>query len=113
MKKAKPRKDSKFPALKDMTFEWSNEKWARQFLPQIRVASLVVQRDDKALERIMAGYVKDGVATEILEAWLDTEEHLRALTALLHCALARSSIVLERMGHESAKPPAGLKESRA
>jgi hypothetical protein len=114
MKKAKPRKaDSKFPAL-EADFDWSNEEWARTFLPQIRIANLVIQRNDKALEKIMAVYVENGMVTEILEAWLDTVEHLEGVKQLLTCALARSSIVLKRMGYESAKPiGAGRKESRA
>lgn len=114
MKKAKPKKEIKFPALKDVTFDWSNAEWARTFLPQIRVASLVVQRDDKALEKVMAAYIENGMINKVLESWLDTAQHLEGITDLLNCAMARSSAVLKRLGYDSGKPlNAGRKESRA
>jgi hypothetical protein len=112
MKKAKPKKELTFRAQKS-AFEWSNAEWSRTFLPQIRIASLTIQRDDKELEKVMAGLIESGKITEILEAWLDTTEHLEGITELLNCAMARSSMVLKRMGYESAKPQGvGRKESR-
>jgi hypothetical protein len=100
MKKAKPakHKTARFPAI-DAKFDWSNEEWARTFLPQIRVASLVVQRDDKALYKIMDGYIENGSVTELLEAWCDAADHLESVTELLNCAMERSVTVLRRLGY--------------
>jgi hypothetical protein len=97
---AKPREPdiATFTAL-DVAFNWSNEEWARTFLPQIRMAHLVVQRDDKALEEILAQHIKDGIHEELLEQLANTAEHLDGLTQLLNSAIARSSAVLERMGY--------------
>lgn len=103
MKKAiKPAKQKtvKFPALY-AEFDWENAEWARNFLPQIRIASLIVRRDDKALEKIMDSYIENGTVTELLEAWCDTAEHLESIAGLLNCAMARSSAVLKRMDKES------------
>jgi hypothetical protein len=113
MKKAKPRKASKLPAIKP-AFNWSNAEWARTHLPQIRVADLIVQRDDKALEKIMDGYIENGAVTELLEAWCDTADHLESVTELLNCAMERSIIVLRRLGYASDKRRrGGRKESRS
>ena len=103
MKKSKPQKDSKFPALKDTTFNWGNAEWARAFLPQIRVASLVIQRDDKKLEKVMEAYIENGTVTELLEAWCDTADHLESVSKLLNCAMERSITVLRRLGYASDK----------
>jgi hypothetical protein len=109
-KPAKP-KTAKFRAI-DVEFDWSNEEWIRTFLLPIRIASKIIDRDDNELQKMLANHIEDGTVTAIVESWLDTEKHLRALTDMLHCVLARYSIVLKRMGHEPAKPPVSRKESR-
>jgi hypothetical protein len=108
-KPAKP-KTAKFSAIA-VEFDWSNEEWLRTFLLPIRIASKIIDRDDNELQKMLANH-DEGTVTAIVESWLSTEKHLRALTDMLHCVLARYSIVLKRMGHESAKPPVSRKEPR-
>ena len=111
--KTAKRKTANFPAI-DIEFDWSNEEWARTFLPQIRVASLVVQRDDKALEKVIEAYIKNGTVTELLEAWCDTADHIEGVSKLLNCAMERSITVLRRLGYASDKRRRDArKESRA
>jgi hypothetical protein len=87
----------------DAEFDWTNSEWARNFLPQIRVASLIVQRDDKALEKVMKAYIENGTVTELLEAWCDTAEHLESVSKLVDCAMERSITVLRSLGYASDK----------
>lgn len=55
--------DQAFAAI--MRFNWSNEDWGLTFLPQVRLAALVVTRSDSSLQDILADFVKDGAAPEL------------------------------------------------
>ena len=84
-------------------------RFFRKFVLQV----WLVQQDDKKLEKTMAQCVADGTATELLELWLDAAEHLDCLTTLLNCAMARSSMVLKRLGHDSGNADRKAKRRRA
>jgi hypothetical protein len=65
----------------------------------VRAAVLTVTKDDKTLEETFRRSIDAGNIGDIdvlLDGLIETREHLEALAKLLHCALARSSIVLER-----------------
>ena len=60
------RKAMTFPALK-VSFEHTNDDWAITYLPRVRLATLILQRDDMVLEKLMAGFVKDGLAPDMMD----------------------------------------------
>jgi hypothetical protein len=93
-----------FPAI-NATFNWSNDDWALTFLPQVRVATIFLQRDDKELEKLMVDFVKQGIVPEVLEGWCKTKRHLEALIELINSASIRSYLVLERLGYSPDNPP--------
>ena len=93
------RKEMTFAAV-NLPFNWTNDDWGLTFLPRVRVATLSLQRDDKALENFMAGIVKDGMAPELLDGWICTRDHLKGLVEVCDVALKRSFIVLERLGYD-------------
>jgi hypothetical protein len=45
------RKAMTFPALK-VSFEHTNDDWAITYLPRVRLATLILQRDDMVLEKL-------------------------------------------------------------
>lgn len=92
------RKAMTFAAV-NLPFNWTNDDWGLTFLPRVRVATVILQQDDKALEKIMAGMVKDGLVPDILDGWIRTRDHLKALTEFCDVALQRSFVVLERLGY--------------
>ena len=98
------RKAMTFPAVK-VSFEHTNDDWALAHLPRVRLATLILQRDDMVLEKLMAGFVKDGIAPEMMDGLCMTKEHLKSLAELCDVALARSFCVLERLGYNPANPP--------
>jgi hypothetical protein len=103
-RKPRERAVATFPAI-DVDFDWGNDKWALTFLPSVRAAALTVAKDEKALEQICRTAIDAGNIGDIdllLDAWLDTTKHLESLVKLLDCALARSSIVLERLDYENS-----------
>jgi hypothetical protein len=93
------RKAMTFPAVK-VSFEHTNDDWALAHLPRVRLATLILQRDDMVLEKLMAGFVKDGLVPEMLEGLCKTKEHLKFLVEFCDVALARSFCVLERLGYD-------------
>ena len=96
----KGRETTTFPAI-DAVFDWKNDEWALAFLPTVRLATLTVKRDDKALEQVYREMIeadKDGEVERLLEGFLDVAEHLDGIVDLLTCAMERSSIVLKRLG---------------
>lgn len=50
-----------WPAI-DAKFDWPNDEWALRYLPQVRIATLILQRDHNELKELMADFVKGGVA---------------------------------------------------
>jgi hypothetical protein len=93
------RKAMTFAAV-NLPFNWTNDDWGLTFLPRVRVATISLQRDDKALEKFMADIVKDGMAPELLDGWIRTRDHLKGLAEVCNVALQRSFIVLERLGYD-------------
>ena len=93
-----------FPAV-DVRFDWTNENWGLAFLPRVRIATLALQRDDKALQEFMAHLAKKGLVPDLLEGWCITKEHLKTLTKMLDMVTARSFVVLERLGYTPDNPP--------
>ena len=97
-------KDMQFPAV-DVQFDWSNERWALAHLPHVRIATLMLQRDDVELTETIDGLVKAGCVSEMLDGFCDTKDHVKAIVELLDAALTRSFIALERLGFTPDAPP--------
>jgi hypothetical protein len=95
-----------FPAI-DPKFDWENDEWALAFLPNVRVAVMIAERDDKGLEDVYREMIESGemLVMPTLKGLAETAEHLDALRALLNCAMERSIIVLERFGWDGDSEP--------
>lgn len=97
-------KEMTFPAL-DARFDWTNAEWARSNLPHVRIATLLVRRDDVQLTEMVGRMVKAGVVNEMLDGFCDTKDHLQAIVQLLDAALVRTFVALERLGFTPDAPP--------
>jgi hypothetical protein len=86
-------------------FDWDNETWALTWLPRIRLATLLLNRDDVEGEKTMAGIVEDGLAPDLMEGWLKTAKHLEALVETCDAAMTRGYLLLERLGYTPDNPP--------
>jgi hypothetical protein len=62
-----------FEAIK-AEFGWSNDEWAATWLPWVRVAAVHVTGDHDKLKELMADFVKDGEASNVLEGLSRTKE---------------------------------------
>lgn len=91
----------------DIKFEWSNEDWGLAHLPNVRMATLALQKDHVELQQLWVDLVEDGLAPDLLERWCETKHHLNALAVLIDDALTRSFLVLERLGYSPDNPPPG------
>jgi hypothetical protein len=93
-----------FEAIK-AEFDWRNDEWAATWLPWVRLAAIHVAGDQDKLKGLMAEFVKDGEAGNILEGLTRTKMHLETLHKLMEAALSRSFLVLERLGYSPDNPP--------
>lgn len=93
-----------FPAV-ETEFNWSNDEWALAHLPKVRIASLLLQRDDVGLADTIGKMTKAGIVPEMLDGLCVTKDHLEALVKLLETAITRSFVVLERAGFSPDFPP--------
>lgn len=94
----------KFEAI-DAKFDYTNDDWAIANLPKVRIATLLLQRDDAALTDTIGKMAKSGIVPEMLEGMCDTRDHLKAIVELLDVALARSFTILDRLGYSPDLPP--------
>jgi len=75
------------------------------YLPHVRIASGILQRDRNELKELMAGFVKVRLAPQMLEGLTNTKKHLEGLAKMIDQALFRSFLLLERLGYSPDNPP--------
>jgi hypothetical protein len=88
-----------FRAIPGIQFDWANDEWAATHAPALRIASLILARNDRELQRMLRAVDETGEMEALLELLMQTHAHIAALDKMLTAALARSAAVLERMGH--------------
>ena len=86
-------------------FEYSNDEWALANLPKVRIASVMLQRNDVELADTIGQMAKAGIVPDMLDGMIATRDHLKAIVELIDVALARSFVVLDRLGNSPDCPP--------
>jgi hypothetical protein len=99
-----------FKAL-DVDFDWTNDAWARTYLPRIRLAMLLLRSDRAKATETMASIVADGLGPDMLEGFCNTKDHLTALVDLVDAALTRAFLVLDGLGYGPENPPPDKREA--
>lgn len=89
----------------DIKFEHSNEQWALAHLPQVRIASILVNKNERDITETIDRMAKQGIAPELLDGLIDTRDHLKAIVEFIDVALARSFYALDRLGYTPDDPP--------
>ncbi len=79
--------------------------WAENHLTTVRVAAVMLNRDDTALQQHMANICREGLAPELLEKLTLTKEQFVSIANMIDIVLNRSFIVLERLGYTPDNPP--------
>ena len=95
---------------KKVKFDWTNEDWAAAFLPTVRIAVAMLEKDEKEFEEAIGKVVRDGVVPDLLDGLTNTKEHLEALASMIGTVLNRHFIVLEKLGYDlDNNPPPDVK----
>src|SRR5262245_383458 len=82
------------------------EKWAT-CLTAVRLATLLLKRDDQEFEEVFSEIVAKSDAPDVLDAWCTAQEDLRDMIELLDTVLKKSFSVLERLGYSPDNLPPG------
>lgn len=83
----------------------TNDEWARVNLPVVRIALVMLERDDVSHQAALASLIKSGAIPDILDGMVNARENFSALAKVIDAALARSFLVLERLGYSPDSPP--------
>jgi hypothetical protein len=81
-------------------------KWST-CLTAVRLATLLLRRDDQEFEEVFSEIVAKSDAPDVLDAWCTAQEDLRDMIELLDTVLKRSFSVLERQGYSPDHLPPG------
>jgi hypothetical protein len=98
------RKAAKFSGTK-IQWNWNNNEWAETYLPNVRVALVLLTYDSEELQRVIYSINNEGMMPELLNAFSSTKEHFLGMVKMLDTALDRSFIVLERFGYSPDNLP--------
>jgi hypothetical protein len=92
----------------DIPFDWTNSDWAITHLPDVRIATQMLKRDEEEMRELIRSMTEDGLTPKMLDHMCDTKDHLQALVGLLDNALTRAFLTLERLGYSPDNPPPDL-----
>jgi hypothetical protein len=92
-------------SAQEFEFIRTNREWSERFLEYVRLAVVIVNKDDRELEKAVAGLAKRGLMAELLEERMLTRDHFKVLASLCNTAVCRSSRVMEQLGYSSDEPP--------
>jgi hypothetical protein len=78
----------------------------RAHLTRVRVAAKLMTFTPEELQDALGKLASAGHAPETVDGLIETKEHLARMIRLLETAIARSFLVLERLGYDpDANPP--------
>jgi hypothetical protein len=86
-------------------FDWSNDEWAKEWLPWVRLAVACLHQDDVELTQGAGPLIKDGLMSDLLDGLTKTKRHLDGLTETVSAALHRMFLAVERHGYGPDNPP--------
>lgn len=89
----------------DIKFDYSSEQWIETYIPSIRFAFEVLNKDRAELERSIAGMCREGIVPDLLEGWCRTKDRMECLVKFLDAAFTRTFLVLDEMGYSPTNLP--------
>jgi hypothetical protein len=88
-----------------LPFPGTNEEWALNHLPQFRVALVMLGLERDKLKESIAALVEGGQAPNFLESLCVVQQKFTDMAKFMDVALARSFLMLERLGYGPDNPP--------
>ena len=101
-----PVRDQKL-AFTPMKIEFpSNQQWASNHLPMVRVALRIASFDRAGVDESLSSMLQtEGLIPNLLDVLARTKDHLQGLSELIDTVLARSFVALGDMGYSPDNPP--------
>src|SRR5215831_6243281 len=87
----------------EFEFIWTNRDWSERFLEYVRLAALIVKKDDRKLG--CWGLAERGLMADLIQEWILTGDHFKDLATLCDTAVCRSTGVMQQLGYSSDEPP--------
>ena len=85
-------------SAQEFEFIWTNRDWSERFLEYVRLAALIVKKDDRELGKAVGGLAERGLMTDLIQEWILTRDHFKDLTTLCDTAVWRSTQVMQQLG---------------
>jgi hypothetical protein len=92
-------------SAQEFEFIWTNRDWSERFLEYVRLAALIVKKDDRELGKAVGGLAERGLMTDLIQEWILARDHFKDLTTLCDTAVRRSTRVMQQLGYSSDEPP--------
>ena len=89
----------------EFEFIWTNRDWSERFLEYVRLAALIVKKDDRELGKAVGGLAERGLMADLIQEWILTRDHFKDLATLCDTAVCRSTRVMQQLGYSSDEPP--------
>jgi len=86
-----------------MTFS-AQEFESERFLEYVRFAVTMINKDDRELEKAVAGLAEQGLMADLLREWTLSSDYFKGLADLCDTAVRRSFPVMERLGYAPYNP---------
>lgn len=86
-------------------FDWTNEGWANNYLPYVRIGIATLEKDHRALLVAVKELADEGAMPSMMDGMCQTKQHLEGLVEGLDIAISRSFLMLERLGYTPDNPP--------
>lgn len=75
-----------------------------RLLEYVRFAVTMINKDDRELEKAVAGLAEQGLMADLLREWTLSSDHFKGLANLCDTAVSRSVLAMERLGYSPDKP---------
>ena len=65
-------------SAQEFEFMWTNRDWSERFLEYVRLAVVIVNKNDRELGRAVGGLAKRGLMADLIKEWILTKEYFKA-----------------------------------
>ena len=62
-------------SAQEFEFIWRNRDWSERFLEYVRLAALIVNKNDRELGKAVGGLAKRGLMADLIQEWILTRDH--------------------------------------
>ena len=70
-------------SAQEFEFIWTNRDWSERFLEYVRLAALIVKKDDRELGKAVGGLAERGLMADLIQEWILTGDHFKDLAPVV------------------------------